>query len=83
MCEGGIENSAPRITHWHHEACRVMTKGDREERIFLSHPHRNNVFFFLGHHSVSHFILVKHEKRLPENPEIAEMRHGDVILKLQ
>ena len=24
-----------------------MTKGDSEEQIFLSHPHRNNGFFFL------------------------------------
>ena len=23
-CEGGIEKSVPRITDWHHEACRVM-----------------------------------------------------------
>ena len=33
-CEGVIENSVPRITDWHHEACRVMTNGDREGRIF-------------------------------------------------
>ena len=26
--EGGIEKSVPRITHWHHEACRVMTIGE-------------------------------------------------------
>ena len=45
-CEGGIEKSVPRITDWHYEACRVMTNGDREGRIFLSHPHTNNVFFF-------------------------------------
>ena len=46
-CKGSIENSVPRITDWHHEACRVMTNGDREGRIFLSHPHTNNGFFFL------------------------------------
>ena len=28
-CEGGIEKSIQRITLWHHEACRVMTNGDR------------------------------------------------------
>ena len=28
--------AVPRITDWHHEACRVMTNGDREGRIFLS-----------------------------------------------
>ena len=35
-CEGGIEKSVPRITDWHHEACRMMTNGDHEGRIFLS-----------------------------------------------
>ena len=44
-CEGGIEKSVPRITDWHHEACRVMTNGNHEGQIFLSHPH--NGFFFL------------------------------------
>ena len=29
------------------EACRVMTNGDHEGCIFLSHPHRKNGFFFL------------------------------------
>ena len=46
-CEGGIEISIPRITDWHHEACRVMTNGDLEGRSFLSHPHTNNGFFSL------------------------------------
>ena len=46
-CEGGIEKSIPRVAFWHHEACRVMTNGDPEGRIFLSHPHTNNGFFFL------------------------------------
>ena len=32
--EGGIEKSVPWITNWHHEACRAMTIGDREGRIF-------------------------------------------------
>ena len=62
MCEGEREKSVPRITDWHHEACRVMTNGDREGQIFLSHPHTNNGFLFLAHHSVLRFILDKHEK---------------------
>ena len=33
-CEGRIEKSVTRIAVWHHEACRVMTNGDREGRIF-------------------------------------------------
>ena len=35
-CEDGIEKCFPRITDWHHEACRVMTIGDRKRRIFPS-----------------------------------------------
>ena len=46
-CEGGIEKYILRIVDWHHEACRVMTKGDHEGRIFLTHPHTNNVLFYL------------------------------------
>ena len=46
-CEGRIEKSVPRIAVCHHEACRVMTNGDPEGRIFLSYPHTNNGFFFL------------------------------------
>ena len=48
--EGGIVKSVPRITVWHHEACRVMTNGDPEGRIFISHPHTNNGYFFLAQH---------------------------------
>ena len=35
-CEDRIEKSVSRITIWHNEACRVMTKGDPEGQIFLS-----------------------------------------------
>ena len=38
-CENGIAKSVLRIAVWHHKACRVMTNGDPEGRIFLSHPH--------------------------------------------
>ena len=48
-CEDGIEKCVPRITDWHREACRVMTNGDHEVRIFLFHPH-TNIGFFLAHH---------------------------------
>ena len=41
-CEGRIGKSVPRITDWHHEACRVMTNGDHEGQIFLSYPYANN-----------------------------------------
>ena len=46
-CEGRIEKSVPRIIVWHHEACRMMTNGDPEGRIFLSYSHTNNELFFL------------------------------------
>ena len=46
-CEGRIEKSVPGIAVWHHEACRVMPKGDPEGQIFLSYLHTNNAFFFL------------------------------------
>ena len=32
-CEDGIEIPVPRITVWHYEARRVITKGDPEGRI--------------------------------------------------
>ena len=80
-CEVGIEKSVPRITVLHREACRVMTNGNCERRIFLSRPYTNNGFFFsLITKDLDHFILEKHDK---ENPTYAEMRHGDVILTLQ
>ena len=47
ISEGGIEKSVPRIAVWHHKACRVMTNGDPEGRIFLSYPQTNNGFFIL------------------------------------
>ena len=37
-CEARIELSFPRIAVWHHEACRVMTNGDLEGRIFFILP---------------------------------------------
>ena len=52
-----------------------MTNGDPEGQIILSYPHTNNGFFFLAHHLIPHFIMEKHEKRLPKNPDYAEMRH--------
>ena len=69
-CESGIEKSVPRITDWHHDACRVMTNGDPDGRMFLSHAHRNNGFFFL--------VTTKYLIEKEENPEYA----GGVILIL-
>ena len=74
-CEGAIDQSVQRITDWHHKACRMMTNGDHEEQIFLSHPHTNNGFFFLLTTILGKNL--KKKKNLPENPEYAEMLHGD------
>ena len=56
-CEGRVEKSVPRIAVWHQEACRVMTNGDPDGRIFLYYPHSNIGYFFLAHHC---FFLIIH-----------------------
>ena len=66
-CEGRMEKFVPRITVWHHEACRVMTNGDTEGRIFLSYPHTNNGFFLVLTTVV--FFL---KNKLPEVPIYAK-----------
>ena len=60
----------------------MMTIGDRDGRIFLSHPRTNNGFFLLLTTYYLIYILKKNLKKtsLSENPDYAEMRHGDVIL---
>ena len=60
----------------------MMTIGDHEGRIFLSHPHTHDGYIFLL--TSKHLILYyKNMNNLPENHEFAEVRHGDVILTLQ
>ena len=58
-----------------------MTKGDREGRIFLPHPHTNNGFFSCSPLNTS-FYIGKTWKRLQENPEFTEIRHCDVIFNI-
>ena len=43
------ETSIPRVTVWHHEACRKMSDCDPEGRIFLSVPHTSHYRFFFLH----------------------------------
>ena len=81
-CDGGIEKSVPMITDWYKEAYQMITNGDHEGRIFLSHTHTNNGFFFLLT-TIYRILYWKNIKQLPDNPELAEMRHSDVILTLQ
>ena len=85
--EGEIEKSVPRSTDWHHEAWRheawrVMPIGDHEGPILKQ---------IMDYFSCSPLSITFHcilylknmKKRLQENPEFAEIRHGDVILPLQ
>ena len=46
-CEGGIIKSVLTINVWYQESCTMMTNGDHEGQIFLSHPHTKNRIFFL------------------------------------
>ena len=67
VSEGRIEKSVQRIAVWQHEACRVMTNGDPEGRIFLSYPQTNNGFIFLlttGFINVSIYFKMSLQKSL-------------------
>ena len=64
--EGGIEKSIPRITVWHHEPCRVMTKGDPKGRIILSHPHMNDGYSFL----LTIKYRISYYKKAPQSSQI-------------
>ena len=58
-----------------HKACRVMTNGDPEGRIFLSYPHTNNEFFFLlttVFVVCVFFVFFVFSNKLPEVPEYAK-----------
>ena len=72
--EGGTEESVPRIAVWHHEACRVMTNGDPERRIFLSVPNTNNGLFFLLTTVFMYLFIYLFQNKLPEVPEYAKMQ---------
>ena len=61
----------------------LMTICDSKGWIFPCHPHINNGLSFPADPLKQHFKFEKLKKRLLENPEFAEMRHGDVILTLQ
>ena len=65
-CEGGIEKSVPRITVWHHKACRVMTNGDPEGQFFLTHRIRISDIFISGKNiRIYHECLSGIEKSVP------------------
>ena len=48
--ESGIEKSVQVITDRHQEACRVMTNGDHEGRIFYKPSSHELWIIFLAHH---------------------------------
>ena len=55
-----------------------MTNYDREGRIFLFHPPKNNGLCSCSPLSTV-FYMEKNIIRIPESPEFAEMPHGDTI----
>ena len=79
-CEGRIKKSVPRITVWHHVACRVMANGDPEGRIFLCRVITNGdpegrIFLstltqIMNYFSCSPLFFIS-ENKLPEVPEYA------------
>ena len=65
----------PRITDCHYESCWVMTIGDREGRIFLSHPHKNKGLFF----SLTTRYLIFIGKHETDFHKILNMLRGDLV----
>ena len=63
MCEDEIERAVPRITAWHHEACRVMTNGDCEGLLF--NPILTQIMDFL-----KSFYIGKAWKKPSRKPQI-------------
>ena len=81
-CEGGIEKIILWITDWHYKACRVLTNGDREGRIFLSHPHANYGLFFLLTTKYLIFILENMKKASKKSWIILNMLRCDMHVAL-
>ena len=69
-----------QVESWRHQACRVMTNGDREGRIFLSNSHTNNVIFFLFTIKSTCYAF---KKRLPKEIRQDTTWHDAVILTQQ
>ena len=67
-CEGGIENSVPRVTDRHQEAVQVNTNGNPEGQMLLFHPHTIELMdsFSCSSFNTAFFIF---KKRYPEAPE--------------
>ena len=66
-CKDGIQTSILRFIAWHHEAYRVMTNGDREGQIFLSHSHSPDRCF-CSLFNIAYFIF---QKKFSEDPKCA------------
>ena len=77
-CEGRIEKSVPRIAVCHHEACRVMTNGDPEGRIFLFYSHTNNGFFSCSPLFLLIYFLFIYLFILNKLPKVPEYANDDV-----
>ena len=61
-CEGRVEKSVPRITVWHHEACRVMTNGDPEGQIF--YPTRTPIMDSFSYSALFYLFKISFQKSL-------------------
>ena len=82
-CEGLLEKSVPRVTDRHKEAGQAWQTLNAWDG-FL-YPILTGIMdsFSCLPLNISFYIAKKTWKRLPENPEFPEMRHGDVILTVQ
>ena len=60
----------------------MMKNGERKGQIFQFPPSHKYWNIFLARRYIPNFIF-EDMKVPPENPEYAEIRHGDVILTLQ
>ena len=73
-CGGRVEKSVPMIAVWNHEACRVMTNGYLEGRIFLSYPHTNNGFFFFLLTTIFIYLFIYLVEKIEESPYFKTLR---------
>ena len=83
LCNLSSSVYVPRFTDWHHKSCQVMTNGNPEWQIFLSHPYKMYIMeSFPCSPLKTSFHIGNTWKSLPENTEYAEMRYNDITLIL-
>ena len=72
-------SAIPQQVITRHQQTDVHESITKQDRNNINNPQKKWPSLF----KISHFILEKQEKRLPEITEYAEMRHSDVILSFQ